>query len=323
MYTKDQHDEILSSFREDALRLSDVSQYPLLTVDIVELAKDGDRLSEWLRMTVKKAIEAQLPVGSPIPDVTIRNSVTDLPSMGAAMLSITISPQKASPVAFPKATFRRSDKETTSLEIVNFIVGAYAQILHTLMENVNLTKLNEVLAWATSEEQADRNYKISFVPSTLRARQAGFINTINDDEIVLVADADKVFDLPNWVVLADEDPDISQQRLETSRRGLVESLIPHDTVVSALHAKIPMIRTVAGVGTHRTHTLVRNAFGRDAKGMTKGIKKPILALVETDEIIGAVEYNGENVSVVLSPVSKETLEPADFNIVELAKSYIA
>lgn len=323
MYTKEQHDTILSSFREDALRLYDPTQYPLLDVNIVELAKDGDRLSEWLRVTVKKAVEAQLPVGSPIPEITIRNSVTDLPSIGSAMLSINISPQKASPVAFPKEAFKRADNQTTSHEIVQFIVSAYAKILHTLMENVNLEKLNSVLAWATSEDQADRSYTISFVPSTLRARQAGFINTINDDELVLVADSDKVFELPDWVVLSDDDPDVSQQRLDTSRRGLVESLIPHDTVVSALHAKIPMIRSVAGVGTHRTHTLIRKAFGRDAAGMTKGIKKAVLALVETDKVIGAVEYSGENVSVVLSPVSKETLEPVDFNIVDLAKSYIA
>lgn len=323
MYTREQRDQILADFRENAAQLTDAEKYPRLNADIVEVAQDNDTFSDWLKITLKNAVEAQIPLGAPLPELTIRNSVTEIPSLDAALISLTVSPKKSSPVAFNKESFKRSDKDTNSYEIVDFLVDAYVRILYTLMENANLEKLNDVLAWATSEEQADRKYSVSFIPSTLRERQSGFINTISDDELILVADSEAVFSLPEWVILADEDEEVSEKRIEDARQGLVASLIAHDTVVSLLHAKVPVIKILAGIGTHRTHTLIRKAFGRDAEGMNSKIKKSVLALVETDDVIGAVEYNNGEVSVVLSPVSKDTLEPVEFNIVELAKSYIA
>lgn len=347
MYTKKDREQILSLYDkslEAVLSNDELEVNKANPSEILEKSIEEGRTTEGLRLyltsSVATVVRSCVPVGAPLPEYQIRVGASQSEVSGAWRIDLLIRPVKASSLKKFSYAYKGLVDEVTAEELIRYVGIAFRDIIDQLMAAENLDRVNEVFAEATAAENANTRYGVSFVLRE-ESDSTSFISNISDDEIVFAVFRDAAFEVPEYSLFAHKedlnelDPELLEvgdlalitlrnERIENSFASLVNSLTSAETVVDLLSLRLKLIKSLTGIGTHNPAVLIRKAFSKKIEGVSSRTKKPIVARVETDEVIGAVEHDGgAGVTIVhLSPVDRKTLEPVDFDLVEYAQSVL-
>lgn len=343
MFTVDDRDDILGTFHgnveeflngDAALLGFDAKDIFLKSVE--EGRGSGDLRSLIVNNICGVAVSA-IPSGVSIPQHTTRVNASEY-GEGDYRVSVLLSPVKASPLQHFE--FRKEfSLETLTVEnLISFIAGAYAAIIENTLAVANLEVVNERFATALSSENAGRNYSVRFVldaesDSKGRAR----VDHVSDDEVVFVTPGLKAFEAAKLAVFSDladideeaeyvpgqrENLENRNNAIESAFQNLVELLVSLDRPVDLIAARPAIIQALTDITTHKASTLIRSSFRRNISGLNKDIKKDLVVLVEHEDVIGGVKRDGTTgeFTVTLSPLDASTLAPADFDLLDHARS---
>lgn len=331
MYTSEKRDEILNSFDEG---VSDIVEngHPVLDTNPVDLLEDLDAINDYIKDNLNHAVFSKIPEGSPAPNHLIRVSVSELPESGDAKLALSVIIRNSVNSLVPfKYEYRKVSTQITAQGLIEFIASALHSILHSSMAAVNLGEVNDFFAEAVSADNANLDYTIQFIPRSAAKHRSNFVDQIDNDSIVLVADEDRAFEVPNLVVFSeiDEDDEFAEEkakRRETSRANVFEKLVGLDRPVDFLGAKLKLVKVLTSLSNHSVATLVSKSYSRKVTKSIEGVRKDLDILVRVDkDVIGAVRRTGEtgDFEVILNPFQKGTLEPSDVDLVAEVKKQLA
>lgn len=316
MFTQEERDEIIAKYDQGVSEIVGNTQY--VDIDPRELLTDVDKIKDYVRDTAINAVLSKIPVGSPKPYYQVRVSVSELVAQEESyVLSINLSDTKASPIEF---TFRYSESnENVNVEtIIEFLSNSFRSILHTSMVQENLDALNELLGEAVNPENSDLGYTISFVPSS--AVTTKFVDRITDTELVLVANDDSSFQVPNLVVFTrlDEDSEMYETELERKNNSVdafLKSFEGLERPVDFLQAKPSILKLLTSITTHAPATLITRAYRNKVSPALLNRRTDADIFVQTQDgegidVIGAVRRSGETggFTVILEPIYRKTLE---------------
>lgn len=332
MFTLAERTSILDKFDEGVAGI--IGNTPLLDIDVASILDDVDATKSYVRDNAANAVLSKVPTGAPKPFYKVRVSVSDLEESATSsrVLNINFSNTKASPIDF-KFQYTKASASVDAASIVEFLSSALRHVIGSLMVDENLGALNELLAEASNPENSDLDYTIRFIPASTTTSR--FVDRITDDELVIVANDESSFEIPDLVVLTDVDPEGEFAEKETARKekaraSFFQTLEGLDRPVDFLAAKLSLVKLLTNITTHAPATLVTRAY---RNGVSKAIltrKKDTELLVQAEDaegidVLGAVRRSGETgeYTVILAPFQRKSLEASDVDIIAAMEEQLA
>lgn len=219
-----------------------------------------------------------------------------------------------------KKEFDRSFSGARDIEdILQWLQGVYEQLIVASLEFKNLQTVNQLLAAAS--KSANAGYTVRFVTS-LEGRGDNIVYSLSDSELVLVADATRVFALSELVLFARPGEAVTEDRFNSeafqasvgkAEDLLVESFQVASHPVKFLAEKDSFTTYLTNRGTHRLKTLLGQAFPRRVVNTLKS-KKDFVAIYQADDVIAGVARKDGELELSLSPVNVETGDRVDVDV---------
>lgn len=329
MYTSEQRDEILQSFDEGVATIL-TSGNSVLGTNPGEIVSDLDAISDYVKINVNNAVFSKIPEGAPAPHHLVRVGVSELSGASKAThsLSIVIRSSVSSSVPF-KFHYSKANNAVTAQNLVDFVAGAIRSVLNSAMAATNLEEVNEF--FAEGVESANLDYSIKFIPRSTASRENNYVERVDNDAVVFIADDDRAFEVPNFIIFSeiDEDDEFAEKKeahKESSRAKVLEQLAGLDRPIDFLGAKLKLVKVLTSLTNHEVSTIVSKSYSRKVSKSIEKVNKDLDILVRAeDDVLGAVHRDGEtgDFSVILDPFHKKTLERSDIDLVAEVKKQLA
>lgn len=318
-------------------------------------------LKEYLIKKIQGTALSFIPEGFPVPEfsTTVYPHETEPGNSDSYTIVLKVKSTKNSDVSNIDVTFRRTvtheNGEAVVADYLKFFTRIYRSLVLTSMGAHNIGVVSSVFDDIATSEEVNLPFRIDFISETESIRN--FIEDISDEGVTFVIPDDVVFDkipsIPLFQGIADnlparEDVDPKDLRelyllednnktVQSQSDAIAQDLAKISTPVELLKLRIEAIKVLTNVGTRKPSTLIEKAFSKKIQGAPTNGRKNFTAVVKTDEIIGAVKWvaahtetdaDGNKVDVAgewfqyLAPVTLDSFEPSQVDIVEVAKGLL-
>jgi hypothetical protein len=265
-----------------------------------------------VRAIVKKVqslMIANIPQGRNAPKASLYISSSGVDEIN--VINITVANKISSSKSFSYQTSITKGK--TIEKIVDFMKDVYTALLIDDLVCENLERVNEVLAEAVKD--AGLSYGIRVV-STL-GNDNKKIASMTDDEIVFVADPERVFTLDTIIVLLDEVDEVITEDVITSHyNSLVDDISQAQTPeqLVGIHGGA-LISYICDISKRlKPLTLIKRICSKNIEKL-RGSKDAVAYYLE-DDVFALVERRDGNFAVVLSPFDVKTLRRVDVDVLK-------
>lgn len=309
MIVTSEKESILRKFEDEADKnISAMGEF-----DIAGLCKVGDSNSIVAIVDeIRDAILAAIPEGYAVPKTLIYTACSSFKDDGGInLISVSINP---------------SSRETKKFRFVQqFIVMAnvlddietyiYESFRELLLDNIidkNIAEVNELLAGMC--EKAGVGYTISLVSPLNQGNKK--LSYISDDEIVFVADRDRIFAVQDIMVFQSESSLVSAEDIEKAKIPLVDEISANQTAVQlvASHGG-SLVKYLCDVSSLvKPMTFIRKVASKNVEKLLGS--KDTLAYYEKNGVFAIVERSNGDISLVLKPFDVQTLEPSDVDVLK-------
>lgn len=258
---------------------------------------------------VQSLMVANIPESRVAPKATLYISSTGVDEIN--VINITVANKISSNKVFNYQTSVTKGK--TIEKIVDFMKDVYTALLIDDLVCENLTKVNEVLAEATKD--AGLGYEIKVVSSL--GNEGKKIASMSDEEIVFVADDQRVFTLDDIIVLLDEVDDvITEDVFNAHYNNLVEDIAQAQTPeqLVGIHGGA-LVSYICDISKRlKPLTLIKKICSKNVEKL-RGTKDSIAYYLE-DDVFALVERRDGVFAVVLSPFDVKTLRRVDTDVLK-------
>lgn len=299
--------EILNQFEETA---TDLVEETCGDIDLPAFMASGDERA--VRKSINKIqnnLIASIPEGIPVPAVSLY--VTPIGADAINMVSISVSSKFKAEKQFKfKESLTSRNADTAGALAV--MMNIYKELLEDSMADSNLKAMNAVLEEAGKEAGLSYSVKI-ITPLGIKNKK---VESLSNEEVVFVADMDRVFKFEDLLVLAEPVENlISEESIKEAFDNLVAELtgcqMPQQLV--AAHGGVT-IKYICNINKQvRPMTLIKKVC---TKAHDRIIGKKDTLAYWTDDKSYALVVRRENgqFDMVLDPFDVETLLRSDVDV---------
>lgn len=281
-------------------------------VTLEKFMKEGnDTLVRQCIFKIQSNLIAAIPNELPVPGVSmyITPMRTSSGVIDVISLSITNKFRAAKTFKFKKTITTR----TASLEgATDVMLGIYKDLITNVMAEQNLSVLNEV--YANAAQDAGLPYGIR-VTSALGIKDRK-VETLSNEEVVFVADYDRVFNFNDLMILAEPIENlITEEAIQSAYDNLVAELtscqLPQQLV--AAHGGATL-RYVCNINKQvRPMTLIKKVCTK-AVDKIIGNKETLAYWTDGESYALVVRREDGNFDIVLDPFNIETMLRSDVDV---------
>ena len=312
MFRKNEVVKVITDFKNNAEEMFKTS----CKDDVVAYMKENkaQEISDFCNK-VKNCAIASIPEGYAVPNVSVYVNSTGTEEE-IKVINLSVNHKVTSDFRFKFAYV------FTALHVEEDIKDAFIEVYETLLINQmaaeNLKKVNEVMEIVT--EKAGVDYKVSFV--TPLKGDGKIVERISDDEVVFVADEEKVFEVENLLITYDADKFVTQEMIDEAIDLEADKIaLATSTVKLVAQWGSPVIKYICNLNKQvKPMTIIK-------KAVTKNIikvrgKKEEIGYFTDDDIFAIVAKRPEGYEVILSPFEIETFDAADLDVIKEIKKAI-
>lgn len=283
-------------------------------------ADDDDAIRKKIGYMANRC-KAEIPKEIEVEKVSTRAYVSLIGD--SRMLKVTMENGRKSRYKFKaERTFLAGD---TYIDIKNFIVTFFVNLLYASAEQSNLNELNEMLDGEL--QSLGKDFRIRFITDLFAERRTPIVD-ISDKEVTLLAKEDNILSLADTFVMYENDNEVlyedAKPSIEKQRSDLRDDLAAMETVLDAVNTKNKFLHYIWDMPRGaKVSPAIRKSVSNNVAGIYK--KKGLNAYYHDKDshIYGIIhrDKDGE-ISVVLSPFDTVTLERVDFDLVGKAKELV-
>ena len=307
LITSQRKTEILNDFKNKSREIFDCTKDKY---NLEEAMESG--VIEDVRDTVKgiqNIMIGSIPEGVDIPKVSTYISASGEDAISLVNIKITNRVKSDKTFAYPISVTKGKATE----KVFDYMVGVYTALIVDQMVCENLAEVNGVLAEAVKE--AKLPYSIKVVSDL--GNEGKKIALLSDDEVIFVADEDRVFSLDNIIVLLTEATDlISEETIKAHFDALVEELATASTTVQLMGIYGgALVAYVCDISKRtRPATLIKKVCSKNVKNLYG--KNDILAYYSEGDTFALVSRRDGDFEVILSPFDINTLLSKDVDVLK-------
>lgn len=299
--------EIISQFTETSKEMFETVN---ANIDIDGVMSAGD--VDGVRLAVKKVqniMIANTPFGVAVPKASLYVSPTGAEEI--TIVNITVANKISSSKSF---NFHNAITHGNANEkVFNFMLSVYTALLIDEMVDENLERVNTVLASAVTEAGLD--YSVKVVSSL--GNEGKKIAFMSDDEIIFVADEERVFNLDNIIILFEEtDETYTEEVLKKHLQVLVDEMATAQTTAQlvGIHGGA-LVAHVCDISKRiKPMTLIKKVVSKNVSKVRGN--KDTLAYFNDGKNFAILARRDGHFEVILSPFDTETLRNVDIDILK-------
>ena len=280
------------------------------------IAANSADLLKRLAEKVKANAEASVPEGLTVEKVTFLVSFAG-DGTKITMMPITIKNTITSAKSFKFRKVVNVDEGMLD-SLVEFLGDVYESLVVDclMQENVDVVNavLEEITQGATDGEDAGigLDYKIKFVISSGDGKKVDYLS---DNEVVFVADPDRVFELNDILALYTPDENFTEEDIEASKKVLRDSLLAFPTPAQLVKGKNEFISYITNMQSKKFATILKGITKQKAETAAEG---KIGYVTDGDAFALVANRDGEY-EYVLSPVNMSTGMREDVDLLSKLK----
>lgn len=200
--------------------------------------------------------------------------------------------------------------ETIMDDALDFLKCVYAELIEDSLITLNVEEVNK--KFAEVAEKAGVGYTVGLISPL--GYEGKTIASITDDEILYVADAEKIFALGELILFNEESDLISKEDIEAAFNKEVEMFMQAQTTPQFVKVKDPYIYFICNLNKLVKYTtVIRKTVSKKA---TNKITNGSVASYLKDDVYSVVRRDGDEFEVVLHPFNLKTLEPVEVDVLK-------
>lgn len=261
---------------------------------------------------VLNAFVVAVPQGYELPKVTMYNTFSENENGNIAIVGITLSNNYRSDYKFSfKETFPvRGNIEET---LISYMGSVFETLFIDVLAKENVALVNEVMEEVTSK--AELEYKVSFVTSmTYEGKK---IASISNDEVVFVADSDRIFRIDEFMLFAElsEERAVTEEKKADAMEKTVAKFAQAQTTVEFVDLHEVNVGFIANIGKMvKAFTLIKKTVSKNITHLRGN--KDTLAYYRDGDTYAILSVTEDGKAVILNPFNVNTLEPVDIDVLK-------
>lgn len=305
MYLKKDVTNVINQFMENV----EAKVEECCTEDVLALmeVEDSTLIKEYVDK-VQNVIISAIPEGVAVPKMSVYVTATGSKGIEVISLSLTNKIKATSKFKFSHVITKVDTKEM----IVGAFKDAYATLIVNQMAEANIAEVNKMLEDLV--KRAGVNYSISFVSALSQGDKV--IASLTDDEVVFVADEDRVFELEDIVLLMEENILVSAERIEEIKEREATNLSTAQTTVQLVSKwGTPFIQYLANISKQvKPFNIIKKVVTKDVTKL-RGDKDAV-GFYQDGDIYALVAKRDGNMEVILSPFDIKNYDPVDTDVLK-------
>ena len=307
MFTREMKESYLAKFTESAWALAGEHE-DRLDLEKAMASNDIDLVKRVIQ-DMQNIMVASIPEGIAVPEVSKFVTGSGSTPDAISVVNIRIANKVNSERKFSFSIVVTGSKASDAA--FDFMLSVYSALLVDTMASVNLIKVNDVVMKASEEAHLEYTIRVE----TSLGNEGKKIATLSDDEIVLVADEDRVFDVDELVILLDEPTEIISEEMINR---------VYDTVVNEFSAaQTPVLLVGMRCGSLLSYicdiskrvkpiTYIKKVCNRNIFKLSG--TKNCLAYYNKDGVYALIAVRDGDKEVVLTPFDVNTLVKVDVDV---------
>lgn len=308
MVTLTEKNEIVQVFNTDATKMFEEVKG---NFDFATAMATGnvDVVKDYVKK-IQNVMIANVPDSVMIPKVSLYITPTGTAD-DISLINITVANKISSEKKF--SIQGTATATNTAQRIFDFFLSVYTMLIVDLLAEENLVVVNEKLAAAA--ERAGISYQIKVVTDLGNGGKK--ISLITDDEIVFVADNERVFNLEDIIVLINEpNEDFTEEVIDKNLTVLAEEIgraqTPEQLV--GMHGGA-LIAYICDISKRlKPMTLIKKVVSKNIQRVRGN--KDTFAYYSEGDIFAIVAKRDGMLEVVLSPFDVNTLRKVDVDVLK-------
>ena len=309
MVTLTEKNEIVQVFSTDATKMFEEVKG---NFDFATAMATGnvDVVKDYVKK-IQNVMIANVPDSVMIPKVSLYITPTGGTADDISLINITVANKISSEKKF--SIQGTATATNTAQRIFDFFLSVYTMLIVDLLAEENLVVVNEKLAAAV--ERAGINYQIKVVTDLGNGGKK--ISLITDDEIVFVADIERVFNLEDVIVLINEPNEIfTEEVIDKNLTVLAEEIgraqTPEQLV--GMHGGA-LIAYICDISKRlKPMTLIKKVVSKNIQRVRGN--KDTFAYYSEGDIFAIIAKRDGMLEVVLSPFDVNTLRKVDVDVLK-------
>ena len=307
MFTREMKESYLAKFTESAWALAGEHE-DRLDLEKAMASNDIDVVKRVIQ-DMQNIMVASIPEGIAVPEVSKFVTGSGSTPDAISVVNIRIANKVNSERKFSFSIVVTGSKASDAA--FDFMLSVYSALLVDTMASVNLIKVNDVVMKASEEAHLEYTIRVE----TSLGNEGKKIAALSDDEIVLVADEDRVFDVDELVILLDEPTEIISEEMINR---------VYDTVVNEFSAaQTPVLLVGMRCGSLLSYicdiskrvkpiTYIKKVCNRNIFKLSG--TKNCLAYYNKDGVYALIAVRDGDKEVVLTPFDVNTLVKVDVDV---------
>lgn len=306
MYSLKERDSVLAEFEEV---VSENIANNCSDMDLLAYMEQGNAdLVRECALKVQNNIIAAIPEGVSVPKVSLYVSSTGTEE-GISLVTVTVTNKISATKKFKYAS--QVTRNNPVKKLVDFLTMVYSELIVDVMADDNLSVVNSVIS--NIVEKAGVDYSVSVVSGL--GRNGKKVDYISDDEVVFVADEDRVFMLNDILVFAQPSEVLSEDVIENAISKEAENIMSAQTTEQLVekHGGY-VISYLCDINSQVRHmTLIKKVCTKNVSSLRGN--KDSLAYFSDGDVYAIVARRDGQYEVVLSPFNVKTLrKEQDFDL---------
>lgn len=313
MYNLKTKNEILSAFVEGVkankeANLKDFNLSEIMKTDNVEKTKEA---IEKIRANVIAAI----PEGIPVPAVSVYITpagLGDTEGIALATISVTNRLKAAKKFKYTHVAEQTNSKEVFST--ADFFEGVYSALIEEYLAEENLKVVNEVLA--QESQKAEATYKVQVVSSLGEGNKT--LAYLDDDVVIYVADAERVFELDDILALVPVTEDLldyEKNNIESAKEQISNTFAENQTTVQFVNAHGgALIQYLCNLSSRKKALNLIRKLGKSIDKIATAGSKDGIFVYEKDHTCAIIARENGEFKLALSPFDTETYKNVDKDV---------
>ena len=275
---------------------------------------DPDLVRDGIKKIYSNAVIA-VPTGIVLPSISIREVCNGNDTDGITVVVMTLYGENYRyhlAVTTPKAKDR----------VCEFLKDCFVDMIVDYLINQNLLAVNYVVSSAARE--AELEYDVSVV-SPASAKGTGKVSSISDQDVVFVADPERVFNLNDYTVFQEPDNNtlMDEETVARAFKGLVIEMSACQTPEQLVAAKgTSLLEYICGFGIGNPMKQIKLVTNKNIRG-SKRVKKDSLFYYNENDVFALIEKKDGELKVVLSPFDIKTQRKVDLDVLKAVDELLA
>ena len=273
------------------------------------MKQDDAGMAKYLITETVKIMVASIPEGVNIPDVSVYTSMNGDHNM-IRVVDLILRNKYSSKYEF-KMKNRIVFSEDIFDVVVDFLKCSYIELIIDSLVRQNLEVVNAKLA--EIGEAAGNEFKVSIVsPLSNKGKK---IVKITDEEVVFVADEERVLNLDDILVFCQPREFLPEETIQKGFEDEVSRFAEAQTTPQFVGVHDPLVGYICDISKLiKPFTLIKKVYSKNISKVRGN--KDTLAYFQEDKTYSVVSVNEDGVEVALKPFDIETLEVVDMNVLD-------